>query len=83
MDNLSFAKIDKVNDKTGTFENNEFVYVYFMRFDGDPAKLKLQASELQDARFISIPVLKKELDKKPERFVPHGKYWDEVMKEVS
>jgi isopentenyl-diphosphate delta-isomerase type 1 len=79
---MHFSKIKKVSIVFNKLRNNEFYYVYFLRFDGDIKKLRLQEDEVQAIRFVSIKDLKKELKNNPEKFVPHGKYWDEVMEEV-
>src|SRR3989344_5119599 len=63
-------------------KNNEFYYVYFFKFDGNINQLKLQKEEVQKIQFLPIDKIEEELNINPEKYVPHGKYWFEVINEV-
>jgi isopentenyl-diphosphate delta-isomerase type 1 len=79
---LKFFKIIKIDVIFRKMKNKEFYYVFFLKFDGDIKKLKLQDEEVQEIKFISIDKLKQELKENPDKYLPHGEYWFEVMKEV-
>jgi len=81
-EDLLFFKIKKVSAFYKAIKNNEFYYVYFLKHDGDPKKLKLQKEEVQDIRFFPLNQLENELKKNPSKYVPHGNYWSEVITEV-
>ncbi len=82
-DNLEFLSVEKHGSsrKTG-FINNEFVYVYLLRFDGDLSEITLQEEELQEAKFVSLGYLEDELKNNTDRYVPHGEYWHEIIDAV-
>lgn len=63
-------------------KNNVFYYIYFLKFDGEIKKLKLQKEEVQKIKFIPINKIKEELERNPSHYVPHGDYWFEVIDEV-
>lgn len=79
---LHFFKIRKVRMVYKRLLNNEFNYIYFRRFDGNIKKLKIQKEELQKIRFMPLDMLEKELKANPGRYVPHGRYWHEIIREV-
>lgn len=81
-DDLDFFKIKKYQIVYKKIKNNEFCYIYFLRFDGKADNLKLQKEELESVRFLSIKKIKKELSDNSKRYVPHGDYWFEIIKEV-
>lgn len=81
-EDLQFFKINKVEVIYKKINNKEFCYVYFLKFDGDVKKLKLQDEEVQEIRFLPIKKIEEELKTKPNKYVPHGNYWFEVIKEV-
>jgi len=85
-EDLHFFKIKKVKRKYKNLENNEFYYVYILRFDGDISKLKLQNEEVQKIKSIPIEKFKEELKSNSVNYVPHGNYWyeaiDEIKKEI-
>jgi len=80
---LKFYKIfhEKL-EETNKFINNEFCYVYFLEYNGDVKDLKIQEEELQCIKFFNIPELEYELKNNPEMFVPHGKYWFEIIEKL-
>ena len=81
-EDLAFFKIEKFSRVYKEIKNNEFCYAYFYRFDGDIKGLKLQAEEVDKVVFLPIDKIEKDLEKNPEKYVPHGKYWYEVFEEV-
>ncbi|MFA5188918.1 MAG: NUDIX domain-containing protein [Patescibacteria group bacterium] len=82
-DDLYFFKIIKDQVVSQGLKNNEFYYVYFLKYDGDPHKLKLQVEEVQEIKFFPIEKITKELKTKPEKFVaPYRDYWSEVLNEI-
>lgn len=62
--------------------NNEFDYVYFLKFDGNINELALQEEEVAKIQFLSIDKIEKELKEYPDKYVPHGDYWFDVIKKV-
>ncbi len=81
-EDLKFWKINKIKAKYKGIKNNEFCYVYFLKFDGDTSEFKLQKEEVQKVQFLSIEKIKKELKSCTGKYIPHGKYWVEVLDEV-
>lgn len=81
-EDLDFLEIRKVKDVYGEKIDYEFCYIYFLKFNGDAKKLKLQKEEVQEIRFFSIKKLEGELKIHSKSFVPHGNYWFEVIREV-
>jgi len=81
-EDLDFWMIRKVKAIFREIINNEFYYVYFFKFDGDINQLKLQKEEVQKIQFLPIDKIEEELKINPEKYVPHGKYWFEVINEV-
>jgi len=79
---LKFYRILKDSYKYKSMKNNQFCYVYFLKYDGDISKLKLQKEEVQKIRFLSPKQLEIELKKYPDKYVPNGEYWFEIIHEV-
>ena len=63
-------------------QNNQFYYVYLLKFDGDVKKFKLQESEVQEVHFIPVSKILRELQKNPEEYVPRGEYWFDIIDEI-
>jgi len=82
IEELKFYKIKKQSSIYRNFLDNEFNYIYFLKFDGDLANFKLQKEEVTDLKFCHSKELKNEINNIPESFVPHGQYWFEIIKEV-
>ncbi|MGV8168702.1 MAG: NUDIX hydrolase [Candidatus Nanoarchaeia archaeon] len=80
---LVFFGIRKVNHIYKKINNKEFLYVYLLKYDGDIKKLKLQKEEVQKIKFFSQEELKKDVKNNPHKFLPHGTYWNEIMREVN
>lgn len=81
-EDLEFFKIRKNKTVYKNMKNNEFYYVYFLKFDGDIKKLKLQDEEVQSIQFFPVEKIEEELKINPEKYLPHGDYWFEVINEV-
>lgn len=81
-EDLNFWMIRKVKAIFREIKNNEFYYVYFFKFDGDINQLKLQKEEVQRIQFLPIDKIEEELKINPKKYVPHGKYWFEVINEL-
>jgi len=81
-EDLQFYRVNKQSTRFKNFLDNEFNYVYFLKFDGDIANLKLQKEEVSDLRFYQKEELRYEIYNNHESFVPHGKYWFEIINEV-
>ncbi|MFA5985786.1 MAG: NUDIX domain-containing protein [Parcubacteria group bacterium] len=78
-DDLQFFMIRKVAMVYENIHNNEFYYVYFLPFDGDIAQVKLQKEEVQEIRFVSTRWITADLKNNPDRYVRHGKYWNDAI----
>lgn len=79
---LQFCNVKKVSIDIGEIKNYEFYYVYLFKYDGDMKKLKLQKSEVQEVKFVPISKILRELQKNPKEYVPHGKYWIDMIDEI-
>ena len=79
---LEFYTIRKQISKYKHFLDNEFHYVYFLKFNHDISNLVLQKEEVEEIKFYHTDFLKTELNNNPEDFVPHGNYWFDVISEV-
>ena len=82
IDDLEFYKIAKQSSQYNHFLDNEFHYVYFLKFNDDINNLILQKEEVEDIRFCHTSILKNEINMNPEDFVPHGEYWFDIIDEV-
>lgn len=81
-EDLDFWTIKKIEAPFKKFKNNEFYYIYFLKYDGDINKTILQKEEVQKAQFFTVSQIKKDLKMNPEKYLPHGDYWFEVLDEV-
>jgi isopentenyldiphosphate isomerase len=79
---LEFVTIIKTSEQYKELTENEFKYVYFMRFDGTTSDLKLQIGEVQKVGFFPLEEIEKGLAERPERYVPHGSYWTDMISEA-
>jgi len=81
-EDLNFLKIKKIKGVYNDVRNNEFCYVYFLKYSGDISKLKLQEEEVEEIRFISFDNFEKELKTNPEKYVPYAESWLETIGEI-
>ncbi len=79
---LEFSEIRKVSAIYKEINNNEFCYVYFLKFDGEINGLSLQKTEVAEIKFVPINKIKEELKLYPDKYVPHGDYWPDVIKKI-
>ncbi len=82
QEDLDFFEIRKVQAVYKEIVNNEFDYVYFLKFDGNINELALQEEEVAKIQFLPIDKIEEELRQCPEKYVPHGNYWFDVVKKV-
>lgn len=80
---LQFSRIRKYSMNYKHIKNREFYYIYFLKYDKDPKELILQEEEVQEVKFFNPDKLEKELKEHPEKFVPHGTFWQETIKEIN
>ena len=59
--------------------NNEFFNIFSYKYNGDIKDLILQKEEVDDVKFIPFDTAKEELLTKPEKYVPGGEYWLEMI----
>ena len=50
------------------FPNNEFIKVYYLRYDGEVEDLKLNDGEVQLAKWMNVKEMKEEKEKEPEKW---------------
>ena len=79
---LQFYKISTQSSKYDDLLDNEFHYVYFLKFNGDINNLVIQKEELSKIKFCHSNLLRKEIEMTPNNFVPHGNYWFDIINEV-
>ena len=82
QEDLEFFGTRKVKVIYKEIINNEFYYVYFLKLDRDISQLPLQKEEVAKIQFLSIDKIEEELKMRPEKYVPHGDYWFDVIKKV-
>ncbi len=81
-EDLEFFKIKKNKVVCKNKKNNEFDYIYFLRFDGDIKTLSLQNEEVAKIQFFSVDKIKEELKTHSDKYVPHGDYWFEIIEKI-
>lgn len=79
---LDFWMIRKTSSVFREIKNNEFYYVYFLKFDGDISQLKLQVEEVQQIQFFAMNQIEEELKANLGKYTPHGDYWFEALAEL-
>ncbi|MFA6160672.1 MAG: NUDIX domain-containing protein [Patescibacteria group bacterium] len=81
-EDLQFFKIRELKIDTPQMKNDEFCYVYFLKFDGGTNTFRMDDGEVAEVKFISIDELEADLKNHTEKYAQHGSYWDEVIEEV-
>lgn len=77
---LKFLEIQKRELDYKEIRNKEFVYVYLLKFDGDPKDFVLQEEEVADARFFSTNKVRKGLKENPEKYIISDiQYWYDIL----
>lgn len=79
---LNFWKIINEKNDFENIKNNEFHYIYFLKFDWDITKFKLQKEEVQEIKFIWINDLNNELNINPQKYLLHWNYWLKIILEI-
>lgn len=79
---LKFQKVIERNSRYWEYIDNEFSYVYFLKYDWDILTLCLQEEEVESIKFVSLDYLENELKKNSGSYVPHWQYWFDVIKEI-
>lgn len=79
--NLKFRNIEREQKSSQNFIENEFCYIYLLKFDGAANTLVLQKEEVTQAQFFTIPNIEKELKINPANYAPHN-YWSEILEEI-
>ncbi|MBN2095250.1 MAG: NUDIX domain-containing protein [Candidatus Aenigmarchaeota archaeon] len=59
--------------------DSEYHYVYLLKYDGLFENLKFQEEEIQKIQFITLEDLEKNLKEHPEKYLPRGDYWTEMI----
>lgn len=77
---LQFFRVEKCCDELE--KNNEFGYIYFLKFEGDINSFQFRDGEVQKVEFVSIDRLEEDLKSDYGRFCPHGVYWFDIIAEV-
>lgn len=67
----------------GTYINNEFQDVYVVHADINLTELKLQTSEVSDARWIEVEEFRSWIRGEGEQVVPHGEEFALLFKHLS
>jgi isopentenyldiphosphate isomerase len=79
---LQLLNIRNVQFTTNTTINNEIIYLYLLKFDGNIKQLKIQEEELQEIKFFKLKELEKQLKETPEKFTPYGDYFYEIINRI-
>lgn len=82
-EDLELYKIITEKMKYKEKENNEFHYVYFLKYDRNINDLKIQEEELEKIEFVPIKAIEEELKENPKKYFPHDRsYWDEMLETI-
>jgi len=81
-EDLDFFKIRKNKEVFNDLQNNEFYYIYLFKFDGSIKELNIQKDELSEIIFLPVEKIEEELKEHPDKYVPHGDYWTEIINQV-
>ena len=79
---LQLLSIKNVQFTTNTTINNEIIYLYLLKYDGNIKQLKIQEDELQEIKFFKLTELEKQLNETPEKFTPYGDYFHQIIKRI-
>ena len=79
---LEFAYVMRSSAKGKYFQNEEFSYAYFYKFDGDISKLKLQEEEVQQIKFFSIEEIENMLNTSPRMLTPYPFVFKRMLEEI-
>lgn len=79
---LQLLNIRNVQFTTNTTINNEIIYLYLLKYDGNIKQLKIQEEELQEIKFFKLKELEKQLKETPDKFTPYGNYFYEIIERI-
>ena len=80
---LEFIKIRICHKVYAGLTNNEFQYVYFMKFDGDIKSLKIQEEEVQAIRFLPLKQVLVDINTTTGKYPwDHKDYWIDILNEL-
>ncbi len=79
---LKLLNIRNVQFTTNTTINNEIIYLYLLKYDGNIKQLKIQEEELQEIKFFKLKELEKQLKETPDKFTPYGNYFYEIIERI-
>jgi isopentenyldiphosphate isomerase len=82
-EDLKFIGNLRRETKTQTFHNNEFYYVYLMKFDGRAEDLIVQTEEVQTVRFFTVAEIREGLKNNRSKFAQADDYWEMVLDKIS
>ena len=77
---LELYKIRAVAKTKPDYYDNEFDYIYFLKYEGETSSLTLQQEEVQEIKCIALDELEKDLEKNPEKYTSRGEYWFEIIR---
>jgi isopentenyl-diphosphate Delta-isomerase len=63
------------------FHNNEFYEIYLLRKERK-FEFRLQKEEVDKVNWIDADSLKQDIIKHPDKYVPHGDYWFEMIEDI-
>lgn len=69
-------------DGEQTIPIRQFYYVYLCQQDIDAKELVLQREEVSKVFFVDLDTLEQDLRNNPAKYVPHDKYWFDVIEAV-
>ena len=79
---LELYSVDKISGNCNGLQNNEFIFVYTLQFNGDINGLKIQKEEVQEIKFLSTNFIRKDLSDHPEKYTPGKEYWNEMIEYI-
>ncbi len=79
-DDLQYYAMKTSSNVYNGFINNEFNYIYLLRYEGGLEKLKIQKEEVEEIGLFPLHLIEKDLN--TENYVPHGDYWLKIIEEI-
>jgi isopentenyl-diphosphate delta-isomerase len=81
-DELELIEIMPIQVKFEKIQNNEHIYVYLLKYDGDISLLKMQEEELDDLKFFMTDFVRKDYSEDSGKYTPGRKYWMRIMDKI-
>ena len=66
----------------GKITENEFIYVYLLKYNGKPESLKWPKEDVESMECMHIKDVAAQLIDHPEKYVPRGNYWKDMFNEI-